>query len=124
MDVTRELWFISAKNRDVSTGLLARPFAHSLAPIIRSLAPPCSLHSRALLRSLICSLAHFTHSFAREKVYNFMSQFHLVLNHSAADDSPSAVGGADLSFSLSLLKNTTKVKAEVPPFIPNQITPR
>jgi len=42
----------------------------------------------------------------------------------AADDSPSAVGGADLSFSLSLLKNTTKVKAEVPPFIPNQITPR
>jgi len=32
--------------------------------------------------------------------------------------------GADVSFSLSLLKNTTKVKAEVPPFIPNHVTPR
>ena len=33
-------------------------------------------------------------------------------------------GGPDVPFSLSLLKNTTKVKAEVPPFIPNNVTPR
>ena len=58
----------STKNRDVSTGSLARPFAHSLAPLTRSLAPDCSLRSRPPLRSLARSLAHFAHSLARGKV--------------------------------------------------------
>ena len=31
---------------------------------------------------------------------------------------------ADTPFSLSLLANTAKVKAEVPPFIPSIVTPR
>ena len=48
----------TAKNQDVSTGLLARPFARSLAPLTRSLAPNCSLRSRPPLRSLVWSLAH------------------------------------------------------------------
>ena len=46
------LWARSTKNPDVSTGPLARPFAHSLAPLTRSLATRCSLRSRAPLRSL------------------------------------------------------------------------
>ena len=49
------LWSGTNKNRDVSTGPLARPFARSLAPLTRSLAPDCSLRSRPPLRSLICS---------------------------------------------------------------------
>ena len=46
------------QTRDVSTRPLALPFVHSLAPLTRSLAPDCSLHLRATLCSLICSLAH------------------------------------------------------------------
>ena len=46
------------------------------------LAPPCLLRSCAALRSLVCSLAHFAHSLAYGKVYNLMSQYHIVLNHS------------------------------------------
>ena len=45
-------WARSTKNPDVSTGPLARPFARSLAPLTRSLAPHYSLRSRAPLRSL------------------------------------------------------------------------
>ena len=56
------------KNRDVRTGPLARPFACSLAPLTRSFALDCSLRSRPPLRSLVCLLAHFTHSLTRVKV--------------------------------------------------------
>ena len=62
------LWSGLNKNRDVSTGPIARPFPRSLAPLTRSLAPDCSLRSRPPLRSLIRSLAHFAHSLARGKV--------------------------------------------------------
>ena len=80
------LWFRSAKNRDVSTGPLARPFAHSLAPLTRSLAPDCSLHSRPPLRSLVRSLAHFAHSLARGTVNDWMAilcVFFSIFDHSA-----------------------------------------
>ena len=66
-------WFRSAKNRVVNTGPLACPFARSLAPLTHSLAPPCLLCSRAPLCSFVCSLAHFTHSQAVEKVRILMS---------------------------------------------------
>ena len=62
------LWSKTAKNTDCSTGSLAHPFARSLAPLTRSLAPDCSLRSRPPLRSLVRSLAHFAHSLARGKV--------------------------------------------------------
>ena len=76
------LWSKTARNPDVSTGPLARPFALSLALLTRlhapltrshthltcSLAPPCLLRSRDPLRSLIRLLAHFAHSLARGKV--------------------------------------------------------
>ena len=62
------LWSGTNKNRDVSTGPLARPFAHSLAPLTHSLATDCSLRSRPLRRSLVRSLAHFAHSLARGTV--------------------------------------------------------
>ena len=55
---------LNRKNRDVSTGPLAPPFACSLAPLTRSLALDCSLRSRPPLRSLVRSLAHFAHSLA------------------------------------------------------------
>ena len=42
-----------------STGPLARPFARSLAPLTRLLAPDCSPRSPPPLRSLVRSLAHF-----------------------------------------------------------------
>ena len=48
----------TTENPDVSTGPLARPFARSLAPLTHSLAPYCSLRSRAPLRSFVRSLAH------------------------------------------------------------------
>ena len=60
------LWSVTNKNRDVSTGPLARPFARSLAPLTRSLA-----------RSL-CSLPR---SWESEFL---MSQIDLVLSHSAS----------------------------------------
>ena len=62
------LWSGTYKNRDVSTGPLARPFARLLAPLTRLLAPDCSLRSRPPLRSLVRSLAHFAHTLARGKV--------------------------------------------------------
>ena len=61
---TASLWARTTKNTDRSTGPLARPFARSLAPLTRSLAPDCSLRSRPPLRSLVRSLAHFAHSLA------------------------------------------------------------
>ena len=50
---TVALWSGTNKNRDVNTRPLACPFAHSLAPLTRWLAPDCSLCSRPPLRSLI-----------------------------------------------------------------------
>ena len=77
------LWFRAAKSRDVSTGPLARPFAHSLVLLTHFLAQYCSFrsHSAALIRSLAPLL---THSRARGKVNDSMSQNDLVLTHSAA----------------------------------------
>ena len=74
----------TAKNWDISTGPLARPFAHSLAPLTRLLAPDCSLRSRPPLRSLVHSLAHFTHSLARGTVNDWMdslSVFFSIFDH-------------------------------------------
>ena len=85
----RARWSGTNKNRDVSTGPLARPFARSLAPLTRSLAPDCSLRSRPPLRSLVRSLAHFTHSLARGTVIDWMailSVFFPVFDHSAILD--------------------------------------
>ena len=56
------LWSGKNKNRDISTRPLARPFARSLAPLTRSLAPDCSLRSRPPLRSLARSLTSLTPS--------------------------------------------------------------
>ena len=50
------LWSGTNKNRDVSTGPLARPFAHSLALLTHLLTPHLSLRSRAPLRSFVCLL--------------------------------------------------------------------
>ena len=58
------LWSGTNKNRDVSTGPLACPFARSLALLTRLLAPDCSLRSRPPLRSLVRSLAHFANELA------------------------------------------------------------
>ena len=83
--VGEALWSITAKNTDCSTGPLARPFARSLAPLTRSLAPDCSLRSRPPLRSLIRSLAHFAHSLARGKVIDYiaiLSVFFSIFDHS------------------------------------------
>ena len=52
-------WARTNKNRDVSTGPLARPFARSLAPLYGLLTP---------LRSLVRSLAHSAHYLACGKV--------------------------------------------------------
>ena len=60
---------------NVSTGSLARPFAHSLAPLTRLLAPPCSLCSRTPLHSLVPSLAHFARFLACGKVKDFFCVF-------------------------------------------------
>ena len=78
-------WFNKAKNRDVSTGPLARPFARLLAPLTRSLAPPCLVCSRAPLHSFICLLAHFTHSQALGKVGILISLNQAVLNRSGGE---------------------------------------
>ena len=80
------LWSGTNKNRDVSTGPLARPFARSLTPLTRSRAPDCLLRSRPPLRSLIPSLAHFAHSLARGKVnyqIAILSVFFSIFDHSA-----------------------------------------
>ena len=58
------LWARSTKNPDQRTGPLACPFARSLAPLSRSLAPHYLLRSRAPLRSLSRSLARFAQSLA------------------------------------------------------------
>ena len=85
----RALWVRSNKNPDESTGPLARPFAHSLAPLTHSLAPPCLLCLRAPQRSHVRSLArfaHFTNSLARGKVNDWMTifpEFFFDLAHSA-----------------------------------------
>ena len=52
-EVDAALWSGSTKNTDVSTGPLARLFAHSLAPLPDSLAPPCLPSSRPPLRLLV-----------------------------------------------------------------------
>ena len=62
------LWSRTIKNPDASTGPLPRPFACSLTLLTRLFASHCSLHLRTPMRSLICLLAHFTHSLARGKV--------------------------------------------------------
>ena len=51
-----------------STGPLARLFAHSLAPLTRSLALDCLLCSCPLLHSLIRSLAQFTPSLVGKRM--------------------------------------------------------
>ena len=79
-------WPEKNKNRDVNTRPLARPFARSLAPLTRSLAPDCSLRSHPPLRSLVRSLAHFAHSRGRGNVNFLMSQNDLVLSHSVMVD--------------------------------------
>ena len=47
-------------------------FAHLLALLTPSFAPPCMLRSRTQLRSLVCSLAQFTPSRARGTVNDWM----------------------------------------------------
>ena len=84
--VNRALRSRITKNPDVSTWTLARPFAHSLAPLICLLAPDCSLRPRPPLRSLVRSLAHFAHSLARGTENDLMaiySVFFSILAHSA-----------------------------------------
>ena len=77
---TLALWSGTNMNRDVSTGPLARPFAHSFALVTRSLAPDCSLRSLPLLRSLVRSfVTSLTPSWESEL---WMSQNDLVLSHS------------------------------------------
>ena len=51
----------------------ARPFARSLAPLTRSLAPYHLLRSRAPLRALARSLAHFAYSLARGTANDWMA---------------------------------------------------
>ena len=70
---TVALWFGTNKNRDVSTGSLACPFARLLALLTRLLALDCLLRSRPPLRSLVRSLAYFAHSLARGTVNDWMA---------------------------------------------------
>ena len=72
---TSLLWARTTKNTDCSTWPLARPFARSLAPLTRSLAPDSTLRSRPPLRSLVRSLGHFAHSLARGTVNDWMAIF-------------------------------------------------
>ena len=86
--VASSLWARAAKNTDCSTGPLARPFAHSLDLLTRSVAPHYSLCSRAPLRSLARSLAHFAHSRTRGTVNDSMgisSVFFSILAHSGTE---------------------------------------
>ena len=80
------LWARITKNTDWSTGPLAHPFACSVAPLTRSLAPHYSLCFRAPLHSLVCSLAQFSHTLASGKEIDWMailSVFLSILDHSA-----------------------------------------
>ena len=54
------LWSRKNKNPNVTSGPLAHPFLHllPLLTLLTLLALHCTLHSRALLHSFICSLAH------------------------------------------------------------------
>ena len=78
---TDALWSGTSKNRDVSTGPLAHPFARSLALLTHSLAPHCSLCWCATL----CSFVHFpAHSLPSSWESDSMFHNALVLSHSAA----------------------------------------
>ena len=84
--LTTTLWSKTAKNTDWSTGPLPRPFARSLTPLTRPLAPDCLLRSRPPLHSLVRSLAQFAHSLARGKVNDSKDGFSIffsILAHSA-----------------------------------------
>ena len=48
----------------------------SFAPLTHALDPPCSIHSRAPLRSIVRSLTHFADPLTRGKTYNFRSSYH------------------------------------------------
>ena len=61
----RALWTITAKNTDISTGPLDRPFA-------RSLAPDCSLCSRPPLRSIVRSLTSLTPSLVGQLIIGWL----------------------------------------------------
>ena len=73
----RAQWARSTKSPDESVGPFTRPFARLLVLLTYSFAPHCSLCSRAPLRSLVCSLAHFAHSRARGTVNDSMGVFAL-----------------------------------------------
>ena len=62
MEITKHCSLETNKKRDVSTGLLAHLFAHSLAPLTHSLAPYCWHRSRPPLSSLACLLTSLTPS--------------------------------------------------------------
>ena len=62
-------------NTDESIEPLACRLARLLAPLTRSLAPPCSHHSRTPLRSLVCLLAHLAQCLARGTVNDWMAIF-------------------------------------------------
>ena len=69
--IATTLLSITAKNTDWSDGPLARPFARSLAPLIRSLAPESGLlaslaPSAALIRSLARSHRSLTRSWGSD----------------------------------------------------------
>ena len=90
---------ITAKNTDCSAAPLARPFARSLAPLTRSLAPDCSLCSRPPLRSLVRSLVNFAHFLARGTVNDWMAI--LSVSFSIFDHSVPASRSHNLSVHLS-----------------------
>ena len=60
-------WHCGPEQPKIQTEVLGHSPVRSLAPLTRSLAPPFLLRSRALLRSFVRSLAHFTHFLARGK---------------------------------------------------------
>ena len=84
---TCSLLSITVKNTDFYTWPLAYPFAHSLAPLTRSLIQDYSLRSHFPLRSLIRSLAHFAHFLTCGTVNDWMailSVYFSIFNHSVA----------------------------------------